>query len=625
MATPDPATVNQSLTYTLIVTNTGAAAANNVRVSDILPGGVTYVSGGTSVNGVSVTNNNGTLTANLGSVAAGAIDTITLVVTPTQTGTIQNTATVSTSTVNASTHTSATATTTVNPVVNAQANLSIFKAATPNPGTVNQSETYVLVVVNTGAVPANNVNVTDTLPAGVTYVSASTNVNGVSVTNNNGTLTADLGTVAAGAVETVTIIVTPTQAGTLTNTASVSTTTPNSSTHTTASINTTINPVNNNQANLSITKTAAPSPGTVGQSLTYTIVVTDAAGAADAAGVVVTDTLPNTGIDAQVTATDTTRNVSLTVNNGVITDNIGTITAGTSDTITVTVTPTQAGILTNTASVTTSTSNSSNQTSATIQTTVNPLSTHFCYLNGQPGDGSDQTFITNLYRELLGRDPDSQGLQGWLSLLQQNSGNAAAERQHIIQAFLHSEEYEAHWVACAFDEFLGRPVDKGGQKHFVDAMNAGLSMQTVLVFIMSSPEYLAHHGHTNAAFVQAVFQDLLGRAASQTDQQALANALDRGQLTRGQVVQFVLTSPEAAHKLLDAPGSAPGVPGTPATGSYPLAVVTGGGWDNLYFQGRLSSLNSSAVDQLMGKLESGMSWQTVEQNMLTLPEYFGAI
>jgi hypothetical protein len=103
------------------------------------------------------------------------------------------------------------------------------------------------------------------------------------------------------------------------------------------------------------------------------------------------------------------------------------------------------------------------------------------------------------------------------------------------------------------------------------------------------------------------------------------NALNSGQLTRAQLVQAFLNSPEEAADLLKANGAAAvGAPGTLAAGSYPLASVTGNGWDNLYFQGNLGTRNSSAVDQFMSELENNASWQTVQQQMLTLPQYYNA-
>ncbi|HVA48315.1 MAG TPA: DUF4214 domain-containing protein [Pirellulales bacterium] len=643
LASPSPDTVGQNLTYVLIVSNAGPAAAADVTVSDTLPSGVTFVSDGSDVSGATLTNTNGTITANLGTVASGAVDTVTIVVTPTAAGTISNTATVSTTTANPGTHTSATVQTTINPT-SAAANLSISKTASPSPDVVGQDLTYTIVVSDApGAADAAGVTVTDALPAGATFVSALDTTSGVSLSPTSGTLSDNIGTVAAGTSDTITITVTPTVTGTLSNTANVTTTTPNISTQTSATVLTMIT-TTSAAANLSITKTASPSPATVGQDLTYTIVVTNAAGAAAADNVFVIDTLP-VGLATLVSAQDTTRGVALTATGAAIKDDIGSMAAGTSDTIVIVATPLKTGQITNTATVHTTTPNASNNTTAVVKTPVNavaPPAGPSAYLNGQTGDGTDQTFLTNLYRELLDRNPDQTGFQYWLNFLQTNGGTTAsgqsnaATRQQVVQIMLHSQEYETHWVDAVFDNFLTRRADPGAEKFFVNELNNGVSEQDVLVAVLTSQEYFGHggpHGRgappghgpaaggSNEAFVDNLFAELLGRAADTASEQFYVNALDSGQLTRAQVALDFLNSPEEAHDLMIAAGAGPvGAPGTPATGSYPLAVLTGDGWDDLYFQG---NLDSSAVDQFMSALETNTSWQTVQQQMLTLPQYFG--
>src|SRR6185503_12901936 len=90
---PDPVAVGSNLTYTVIVTNNGPAAANNVLASDTPPSsGATLVSFSSSQG--SCTLISGTVWCALGSIAPGASATVTIVVTPTATGTLANTASV---------------------------------------------------------------------------------------------------------------------------------------------------------------------------------------------------------------------------------------------------------------------------------------------------------------------------------------------------------------------------------------------------------------------------------------------------------------------------------------------------------------------------------------------------
>jgi uncharacterized repeat protein (TIGR01451 family) len=79
--------------------------------------------------------------------------------------------------------------------------------------------TYTLTVANGGPETANDVVVTDTLPASVTYVSA-VPIQG-SCSEAGGVVTCNLGTILAEASATIDIVVKPTVAGVITNTASV--------------------------------------------------------------------------------------------------------------------------------------------------------------------------------------------------------------------------------------------------------------------------------------------------------------------------------------------------------------------------------------------------------------------
>lgn len=108
---PDPITAGKQLTYTLTVANGGPAAAAAATVSDPLPPQVALVSATASQGTCS---SDAAVRCNLGPLASGASATVTVVVRPRATGTVSNTATVSSATPDPLTaNNSATATTTV--------------------------------------------------------------------------------------------------------------------------------------------------------------------------------------------------------------------------------------------------------------------------------------------------------------------------------------------------------------------------------------------------------------------------------------------------------------------------------------------------------------------------------
>ncbi|HYR78301.1 MAG TPA: SBBP repeat-containing protein [Pyrinomonadaceae bacterium] len=98
------------------------------------------------------------------------------------------------------------------------ANLALTKTASPNPATSLASMTYRLTVTNNGASPATNVTVTDNLPAGVNFSSA-TPTQGTCMGTT--TITCNLGSLANGAFAVINIIVIPQAPGQLANSANV--------------------------------------------------------------------------------------------------------------------------------------------------------------------------------------------------------------------------------------------------------------------------------------------------------------------------------------------------------------------------------------------------------------------
>lgn len=97
--------------------------------------------------------------------------------------------------------------------------LSITKTDSADPARAGRNLTYTLSVTNNGPTAATGVTVTDNLPSGLSARSASASQGSCSGTT---TVTCAIGNLAVGASATVTIVVRPSAAGTITNTASVS-------------------------------------------------------------------------------------------------------------------------------------------------------------------------------------------------------------------------------------------------------------------------------------------------------------------------------------------------------------------------------------------------------------------
>jgi uncharacterized repeat protein (TIGR01451 family) len=102
--------------------------------------------------------------------------------------------------------------------------LVLTKSDSPDAVTRGSNLTYTIQVQNNAA-PATGVIVTDTLPSQVDFVSA-TPSQGTPCLRTGDTVTCSLGAMAAGATATVTIVIQPKKTGTISNTAVVASTPP---------------------------------------------------------------------------------------------------------------------------------------------------------------------------------------------------------------------------------------------------------------------------------------------------------------------------------------------------------------------------------------------------------------
>jgi uncharacterized repeat protein (TIGR01451 family) len=174
------------------------------------------------------------------------------------------------------------------------ANLALAKTDSPDPVTVGNDLTYTITVTNNGPDIATGVVVTDTLPSGLTFVSASPSQGTCDATI---TITCDLGTIFTSASATIAILVRADAAGLVDNTVTVTSGVADPDPANNTAITSTVvsetpppPPPSESGADLSITKIDSPDPVTQGDSLTYGITVTNN-GPLGATGVQVTDDL----------------------------------------------------------------------------------------------------------------------------------------------------------------------------------------------------------------------------------------------------------------------------------------------------------------------------------------------
>ena len=277
---PDPVVGGANVTYTLTATNDGPNASGNLVLTDNLPGSSTFVSAsGTGwscspVGGVVTCTRNGPL-----AVGASAPPVTIVARIDASTGFVTNSATIDPAvgaTADPDTNNNtATATTQVLPGADVRID---SKSVSPNPVIASENATFTITPRNGGPAIANTVVVTDTLPSGWTFVSATGT--GWSCSASGQTVTCSRATYAVGGANNITIVATAPGNAVIGPTGRTDTNT--------ASISSTDNdpvPGNNSRgvtfdilpdgADLRLAKSKSPNPVAQGSQVTSTITVTN--------------------------------------------------------------------------------------------------------------------------------------------------------------------------------------------------------------------------------------------------------------------------------------------------------------------------------------------------------------
>lgn len=360
---PAGVTAGSNITWTIALTNHGPSNAANVALDDALPPGTTFVSFAQD-SGPAFACTAPPVHCTIATLGAGASATFTLVATvsPAATGSIDNTAVVTSATADpVAANDSSTATA----VIGATADLSIAKIG-PASITSGQDATYTVTVANAGPSDALNVTLSDPLPPNTTLVSA-TQDSGPAFTCD-ATIQCTIASFPAGASATFTFVlrVDPAAFEPVVNTATAtSPTTDPTPGNASASVATAVVA---GPTDVRIAKSvSAPAPVT-GATATYTIDVTND-GPGTAVNTVVTDVLP-----AGTTFTSATSTQGSCSGTTTVTCTVGTLAPGQTETITLVLTlPAVPTLVVNTATVTSDNTDTdpANDTS-TAELTVQP-------------------------------------------------------------------------------------------------------------------------------------------------------------------------------------------------------------------------------------------------------------
>ncbi len=280
--------VGDTLTYTILIQNTGTVPATNIIFQDPIPAGAAFVANSVTINGVVQQGADPMAGFQVPNIPVGQTATITFQVTVTSVpsgGNIRNQSNVTASFLINPANPPITTITNSNFVVTQvnTAQLNIQKSASVQQAALGETYTYSVVIRNNGTVTATNVSFVDLIAPETTFVANSVTINGMPQPGFDPNVGFPLPNIAAGTPLTVTFqvtVVAPSTRGAVLNTASATATfllnplqppvtTTNSSNTTVVTIP--LPP----PGEVTATKTVDVATGTMGDVLTYTVLISN--------------------------------------------------------------------------------------------------------------------------------------------------------------------------------------------------------------------------------------------------------------------------------------------------------------------------------------------------------------
>ncbi len=261
------------------------------------------------------------------------------------------------------------------------------------------------------------------------------------------------------------------------------------------------------------------------------------------------------------------------------------------------------------------------------------------------GDTTDTEFVTLLYQNVLDRDPDSSGLGFWTGHLERGS----LSRSEVVTSFSQSLEFikntatevlgvsRAGMLAQSNDVVyrlylatLGREPEETGFSGWSGRLARGMTLDDAATGFVESREFQNSYGDTtDTEFVTLLYRNVLDRDPDSSGLGFWTGHLDRGSLSRSEVVTRFSSSVEFVRNTEDDV-----VDYIQAFGTDDRLI--GGSGDDLLFGAGLSDVfvfdaTQSGADQVVGfeiwdRIElSGFGYQIASEAMAHLQEEDGCV
>lgn len=155
-------------------------------------------------------------------------------------------------------------------------------------------------------------------------------------------------------------------------------------------------------------------------------------------------------------------------------------------------------------------------------------------------------YVDQVFEDFLFRHATDAEIEHWTARL--DRGVTRGEFTAVLAA---SDEWTRTVIDQMYDDTLGRDADDEGFRYWKGVYESGRLLSDIAALIYSSDEYFSNSGGTNRAYVAALFEAVLGRAATAEDRESWAGRLDAGE-PRPAVVSELYRSGEARrHRVAD--------------------------------------------------------------------------
>ena len=160
-----------------------------------------------------------------------------------------------------------------------------------------------------------------------------------------------------------------------------------------------------------------------------------------------------------------------------------------------------------------------------------------------------QSFVTRFYVQCLNRQPDSNGLNEWVSRLMNGSKTGA----DVAEGFVFSKEFLSHghsdeeFVNILYRAFFNREPDANGYNAWLGRLKGGMSREKVLDGFLKSKEFATLCANYGITPYEGATTTTSGTSTAYSSSSSGYNSSGVSGFKEGRKVNFIIWGDDSAH------------------------------------------------------------------------------